>query len=68
MRFARFEELVVEASLLPINEQESFLQREFVAWQGANAQYDDITVMGVILSPDGVLRADGPGLRRGGGR
>lgn len=53
MRFARFQELVVEASLLPIDEQESFLQREFVAWQGANAQYDDITVMGVVLSPDG---------------
>ena len=49
MRFARFQELLVDASLLPIGKQEAFLQQELLAWQGANAQYDDITVMGLIL-------------------
>lgn len=47
MRFARFQELIAQASQLPIAEQEGFLAAALAEWQGANSQYDDITVLGL---------------------
>jgi len=46
MRFARFKGYLEAASRLPIMQQEQFLLDSLTDWQGANAQYDDITILG----------------------
>ncbi len=46
MRFSRFKEHIEAASRLPIHEQERYLQEALAKWQGANMQYDDITILG----------------------
>ena len=46
MRFARFQGHIEAASQHSISQQKEFLLEELAKWQGANAQYDDITILG----------------------
>jgi phosphoserine phosphatase RsbU/P len=46
-----FRNLLQQASQLPISAQQAFLKKELLAWQGSNAQVDDILVVGVQPFP-----------------
>lgn len=46
MRFATFQELLESAAQRPTDQQQSYLTERLANWQGTNAQYDDITLLG----------------------
>ncbi len=43
----RFEELIIEISTLPMQEQNRILKHKLLAWKGETEQIDDITVFGM---------------------
>jgi len=47
---ARFEQIVTEASQLPIKAQKYFLTEKFLIWQDEMEQIDDISIMGIRLT------------------
>lgn len=47
---ARFEQILSEASFLPIKAQKYFLTEKFLIWQEEMEQIDDISIMGIRIS------------------
>lgn len=46
LKYPTFRKLLVQASEMPINEQEAFLYNELSNWMGSLEQLDDITILG----------------------
>lgn len=47
--YKRFKEFLAKISSLPIQEQQTVLDREFESWRGRNEQIDDVCIMGITL-------------------
>jgi serine phosphatase RsbU (regulator of sigma subunit) len=46
---ARFEQILVESSRLPVKAQKYFLTEQFLIWQNEMEQIDDISIMGIRI-------------------
>jgi phosphoserine phosphatase RsbU/P len=47
--YKRFKEFLAKISLLPIQQQQIELEKEFEAWKGSNEQTDDVCIMGITF-------------------
>ncbi|MCX7985852.1 MAG: tetratricopeptide repeat protein [Bacteroidales bacterium] len=47
---ARFEQILAEASLMPIKAQKYYLEEKFLEWQNEMEQIDDISILGFRLN------------------
>jgi len=48
-RYKQFQDLLLNISKLPVQEQNDILSRTIIEWQGNNAQVDDILILGFRL-------------------